>query len=121
MALTVRLFLILYGLIAVSTGYMSITATYDPDTTPFEDNSHRFIGAIWAATSLGFFYCAFNLEEITLFRFLMLALFIGGIVRAVACIHYPPDMPILATIFLELVPTPILWWLHTKLLENVSL
>jgi hypothetical protein len=110
----IRGFLILYGLIAILTSFHSMTEPYDPAVAPMADNSHRFIAAIWGSLALGFFYCAVNLQEVALFRFLMIALFIGGIVRAIALVHYAPTPIIWAVIGLELIPTPILWYLHTQ-------
>ncbi|MEM1340263.1 MAG: DUF4345 family protein [Bacteroidota bacterium] len=110
----IRIFLILYGIIAISTGFLGIVVKYDPLIPIFEDNSHRFISSIWASTSLAFFYVAWKPEHTVLFRFLIIALFLGGIVRLAALINYFPDTPTLVTIFLELVPTPILWWMHTR-------
>lgn len=116
--LIIRGFLILYGLIALFTSFHSMAGPYDPAVAPMADNSHRFIAAIWGSLSLGFFYCAWNLNEVALFRFLMIALFIGGIVRAVALIHYAPTPIIWAVIALELIPTPILLYLHSQLVES---
>ena len=118
MLLFIRFFLILYGLIAIGTGFQAMTGPYDPTVEPMADNSHRFIAAMWASMALGFFYTAWNPSEVALFRFLMIALFIGGIVRAVALVHYEPTPIIWAVIILELVPTPILWYMHSKLLAN---
>ncbi len=118
MLLFIRVFLILYGLIAIGTGFHTITGSYDPAVEPMADNSHRFIGAIWASMALGFFYCVWNPSEVVLFRFLMIALFIGGIVRAVALINYSPTPIIWAVILLELIPTPIMWYMHSKLFNN---
>jgi hypothetical protein len=33
------------------------------------DNNHRYVAAIWMATSLAFFYVAWNPSETALFRF----------------------------------------------------
>ncbi|MCI5090912.1 DUF4345 family protein [Phaeodactylibacter sp.] len=121
MLLFIRVFLILYGLIAIGTGVHAMTGPYDPAIEPMADNSHRFIAAIWASTALGFFYCVWDPSEVMLFRFLMIALFIGGIVRAAALIHYSPTPVIWAVILLELVPTPILWYMHSKLLITGAL
>lgn len=118
MLIVIRAFLVLYGLIAIGTGFHAMTGPYDSTIEPMADNSHRFIAAIWASLALGFFYCAWFPSEVTLFRFLMIALFIGGIVRAVALINYAPTPVIWAVIILELVPTPILWYMHSKLLVN---
>ena len=113
--------LVLYGFIALGTGALGITARYDSSLVPFADNSHRFMAAIWASTALAFFYTAWKPEEVALFRFLMIALFIGGVVRSVACVNYTPDAPILITIFLEIVPPPLLWWVHAQLLKNSNI
>ena len=121
MLATLRVFLIIYGLIALGTGILGVKAAYDSTLAPFEDNSHRFIAAIWASTSLAFFYLVRYPSETTLFRFLMIALFIGGIVRLVACINYSPDTLIIATIVLELVPPPILWWMQARLMDRGQL
>lgn len=118
MLLFIRAFLILYGVIAIGTGFHAMTGPYDATIEPMADNSHRFIAAIWASLALGFFYSAWYPSEVTLFRFLMIALFIGGIVRALALINYPPTPIIWAVIILELIPTPILWYMHSRLIAN---
>ena len=122
MLLFIRIFLILYGLIAAATGLMGTRAKYNASITDaMTDNNHRYLAAIWMATSLAFFYVAWKPTETALFRFLMIALFIGGIVRAIALINYSPTPIIWAVIILELVPTPLLWYLHSKLLNSGSL
>lgn len=121
MLLIIRIFLVLYGLIALGTGFQAMTGAYDPTVDPMADNSHRFIAAIWASLALGFFYCVWNPSEVALFRFLMIALFIGGIVRAAALAHYSPTPIIWAVILLELIPTPILWYMHSRLLNSGGL
>ena len=118
MVIVIRFFLILYGIIALATGLMGITVAYDPSVPIFEDNSHRFIASIWASTALAFFYVAWQPQQTVLFRFLMIALFLGGIVRLAALVNYAPDIPTLSTILLELIPTPILWWLHTRYIRS---
>ncbi len=118
MLLFIRIFLVLYGLIAVGTGFLGIFAKYSADIEPMTDNNHRFIAAIWASMSLGFFYTAWVPSEVVLFRFLMIAIFIGGIVRAISLLNYPPSPAILAGIALEVIPTPILWYIHSKLLNT---
>ncbi len=118
MLIIIRFFLVLYALIAIGTGALAISEQYNPSIAPFTDNSHRFIAAIWASTGLAFLYVAWQPSEVALFRFLMIALFIGGVVRAVALVHYPPNTAIIAVILLELIPTPILWWMHANWLVD---
>ena len=122
MLLFIRIFLVLYGLIAAATGFMGTTAKYNPALTdPMTDNNHRYVAAIWMATSLAFFYVAWYPSETALFRFLMIALFIGGVVRAAALIHYPPTPFIIFGILIELIPTALMLWFHSKLLHSGSL
>lgn len=122
MLLFIRIFLVLYGLIAAATGFMGTTVKYNSTITdPMADNNHRFVAAIWMATSLAFFYVAWNPSETALFRFLMAAVFIGGIVRAAALINYPPTPFLILGILIELIPTALLLWFHTKLLNAGSL
>ncbi|MEL6655510.1 MAG: DUF4345 family protein [Bacteroidota bacterium] len=121
MLIIIRSFLILYGVIALGTGYLAMTSPYDAAVDPMLDNSHRFIAAIWASMALAFFYCVWNPSEIVLFRFLMISLFIGGVVRAASLINYSPTPAIVAVILLELLPTPLLWWMHNRLLDSGSL
>lgn len=118
MLIFVRICLILYGVIAIATGLMGIFVAFDSSIPVFEDNSRRFIASIWASTSLAFFYVAWKPTQTVLFRFLMVALFLGGIVRLVALVNYAPDMPTAITIFLELIPTPVLWWLQMRYVRS---
>ncbi|NJL77373.1 MAG: DUF4345 domain-containing protein [Saprospiraceae bacterium] len=122
MLLFIRVFLVLYGLIAAATGFMGVTAKYNPAITDaMTDNNHRFVAAIWMATALAFFYIAWNTSETALFRFLMIALFIGGIVRAAALINYPATPFLIFLIAIELIPPALMLWFHNKLLNAGSL
>ena len=122
MLLFIRIFLVLYGLIAAATGFMGTTAKYNPTVTdPMTDNNHRFVAAIWMATSLAFFYVAWNPSETALFRFLMMVVFIGGVVRAAALVNYPATPFLIFLIAIELIPTALMLWFHTKLLNAGSL
>ena len=122
MLLFIRIFLVLYGLIAAATGFMGTTAKFNAAVTDaMTDNNHRFVAAICMATSLAFFYVAWNPSEIALFRFLMVAVFIGGIVRAVALLNYPATPFLIFLIAIELIPTALMLWFHTKLLNADSL
>ena len=122
MLLFIRVFLVLYGIIALTTGFMGISASFDPSTTEaMQDNNHRYVAAIWASMSLAFFYVAWVPSEIALFRFLMIAVFIGGLVRAGALINYPPSPFIIFIILIELIPTALMFWMHNKLLNAGTL
>lgn len=122
MLLFIRVFLVLYGLIAAATGFMGTTAKYNSTITdPMTDNNHRFVAAIWMATSLAFFYVAWNPSETALFRFLMVAVFIGGVVRAAALVNYPATPFLIFGILIELIPTALMLWFHSKLFNTNSL
>ncbi|MEQ8703259.1 MAG: DUF4345 family protein [Phaeodactylibacter sp.] len=122
MLLFIRVFLVLYGLIAAATGFMGATAKYNSAVTdPMTDNNHRYVAAIWMATSLAFFYVAWNPSETALFRFLMVAVFIGGLVRAAALVNYPATPFFIFLILIELIPTTLMLWFQAKLLNSGSL
>lgn len=122
MLLFIRVFLVLYGLISLGTGFMGATAAFDPSTTaPMVDNNHRYVAAIWASMSLAFFYTAWNPSEIALFRFLMIAVFIGGIARAYGLRFYPATPFMIFGILIELIPTAIMFWMHTQLINSEAL
>jgi hypothetical protein len=121
MLLFIRIFLVLYGIIALGTGFLGISAAFDPASAPATDNNHRFVAAIWGAMSIAFFYVAYNPSEVAFFRFLMLALFMGGLVRTYGLRYYPATPFMIFGILLELVPTAIMLWMHTKLLNEGAL
>lgn len=122
MLLFIRIFLVLYGVIAGVTGFMGSTHGFDPATTDaMQDNNHRYTAAIWGAMSLAFFYAAWNPSETVLFRFLMIAVFIGGLARAYGLRYYPASPFIIFGILIELIPTALILWMHTKLLNTEAL
>ncbi len=122
MELFIRIFLVIYGLIAAATGFMGATAKFNPAITdPMTDNNHRYVAAIWMATSLAFFYVAWHPSEATLFRFLMIALIIGGVVRAAALINYPATPFLIFLILIELIPPALMLWFHARLIHSGSL
>jgi hypothetical protein len=122
MLLFIRVFLVLYGLIALATGFMGSTHGFDPVTTSaIQDNNHRYTAAIWGAMSLAFFYTAWNPSEVALFRFLMIAVFIGGLVRTYGLRYYPATPFLIFLILIELIPTALMLWMHTKLLKTGAL
>jgi hypothetical protein len=119
MLLFIRVFLVVYGVIALATGFMGSTHSFESSTTTaMQDNNHRFTAAIWAATSLAFFFVAWNPSEVALFRFLMIAVFIGGLVRTYGLRFYPATPFMVFGILIELIPTALLLWMHTKLLNT---
>jgi hypothetical protein len=51
----------------------------------------------------------------------MIALFIGGIVRAAALVNYPATPFLIFLIAIELIPPVLMLWFHSKLLNAGSL
>ena len=52
------------------------------------DNSTRFLGGIFLGVGIGFVYCLKDLDDkLVLFRFLLLAIFIGGIARVIGWVE----------------------------------
>lgn len=121
MLLFIRIFLVLYGIIALTTGFLGISASFDTTVSPATDNNHRFVAAIWASMSIAFFYVAWNPSEVEFFRFLMLALFIGGLVRVYGLRFYSASPVLIFGILLELIPTVIMLWIHNQLLNEGAL
>ncbi|GEM_PF-5523130 len=58
MLLFIRIFLVLYGIIAAATGFLGVTASFDPTESPAMDNNHRFISAILGIYVYCFFLCS---------------------------------------------------------------
>lgn len=122
MLLFLRFFLVLYGFVALATGFMGTTFKFNPSlSNAIADNNHRFVAAIWMAMSLAFFYTAWYPTETVLFRFLMISVFIGGVVRAAALKNYPPTPFLIFLILIELIPTVLMLWFQIKLLNAGSL
>ena len=122
MLLFIRIFLVLYGLISLTTGLLGTTASFDSTVNnATQDNNHRFVAAIWASMSIAFFYVAWNPSEVALFRFLMIAVFIGGLVRTYGLRYYPATPFLIFGILIELIPTALMIWMHNKLLTSGSL
>ena len=98
-------FCILYGLIAFATGGSVMFGGAEAGADPMTDNTFRFLAAIWVGVGVGFFTCAWRYRtETTLFRVLMVALFIGGIGRSIGLLYYPATTELIVLIALELVP-----------------
>ncbi len=69
------------------------------------DNTFRFLAAIWVGVGVGFFMCACRFRtETTLFRVLMVTLFIGGIGRSIGLLYYPATTELVVLTALELIP-----------------
>jgi len=98
-------FCVLYGLIAFATGGHGMVSGLEGDVAAMADNSFRFLAAIWVGVGAAFFICAWRYRtETTLFRVLMVALFLGGIGRSLGLLQYPKTTVMIVLIALELIP-----------------
>ena len=122
MLLTIRILLFLFGLISLITGFLGISAKYvATEVTPAIDNNHRFTAAMWFSMSIAFFYVTKYPAETTLFRFLMIAMIIGGLVRVYGLRFYSASPSIIVGIIVEIIPPLIMLWMHNQLLNSNSL
>ncbi len=89
------------------------------DAPALLDNEYRFFAGIWFAVGLGLAYCVVYLKEAAgLFRGLMLALFCGGIARAIGLTAYAPEPPMVAAIAIELIAPVLLVWMQARLVRT---
>jgi len=97
MKIAVRIMAALLTLIAFGIGSTSVMKGLGgTNAAPLVDNSFRFFAGIWFAFGFGLLYCLIHVEKSTLLlRFLMLAIFMGGIARAIGLMHYSPEKEIL--------------------------
>jgi hypothetical protein len=114
-------FCVLYGLIAFATGGLVMFGGAEAGADPMTDNTFRFLAAIWVGVGVGFFVCAWRYRtESTLFRVLMVALFLGGIGRAIGLLYYPATTELIVLIALELVPPLFLVPMQTALARGAG-
>lgn len=115
---TVRVFTFLLGVIGLATGGASVLSGL-ADATPALDNTFRFQAGIWMAVGLGLLHSAVAYEKSEqLFRFLMQALIVGGLARAVGLLDYAPERAVVAPIIIELVVPTLLLVLRAKASKN---
>ncbi|MBX2803239.1 MAG: DUF4345 domain-containing protein [Myxococcales bacterium] len=116
MTIITRLLTAFYALIGLATGARSAVLGLDADVLPLDDNQFRFYAAIWFTVGLGLAYCvAFIRESTQLFRFLMLALVMGGVGRALGALEYPLETPMIVGIALEFVGPALLLVLQSRI------
>ncbi|MEP0545774.1 MAG: DUF4345 family protein [Rhodothermales bacterium] len=114
-------FCVLYGLIAFATGGLVMFGDAEAWADPMTDNTFRFLAAIWVGVGVGFFTCAWRYRtETTLFRVLMVALFIGGIGRSIGLLYYPATPELIVLIALELIPPLFLVPMQTALARGAG-
>jgi hypothetical protein len=90
MLITARILTGLLALIALGTGLKgSLSGLEITEAAPIVDNTFRYYAGVWAGVGVGLAYCVAYMPSATeLLRFLMLAIFIGGVARAIGLSTY---------------------------------
>ena len=98
-------------IVGASLGNVTETAGY-----PFVDNVMRFLGALMFTLGLGFVYALFDVQNKTVFfRFLLLAIFLGGLVRLFAWSQLGVVLATIPSTAIELIFPPIMYYLQSRL------
>jgi len=88
----------------------------ETDGYPLVDNVMRFLGAVMFTLGLGFIYCLSDVQNKTeLFRFLLLALFLGGLARLFGWAQSDVVLASIASTAIELVFPPVMYFLQSRL------
>ncbi|MFT5680919.1 MAG: hypothetical protein ACI8RZ_001825 [Myxococcota bacterium] len=122
MSVVVRILTALFALIALGTGGAGLLGGLgDAEVLPILDNNYRFFAGVWFTVGIGLAHCALKLEESThLFRLLMLAIFIGGIGRAVGMLDVVPERRMIVGTLIETVLPALLILLQSRLLKKTT-
>lgn len=112
----------LLALIPIATGILTMLGVKDPlyrplalPQAPVLDSNLRFFGGIWLGLGLTMLWLVPTIErQGTLFRALWVAVFLGGVGRALSWMQIgTPPKPYVGFILLELVGAPLfIYWQH---------
>ncbi len=98
-------------IVGASLGNVTESAGY-----PFVDNVMRFLGAVMFTLGLGFSYSLFDVQNKTVFfRFLLLAIFIGGLGRLFAWSQLGVVLATIPSAAIELSFPPLMYYFQSKL------
>ena len=122
MLVATRILASLFALIALGTGFKDVfLGLVDVDAAAVVDNTFRYYAGIWAAVGLGLVWCVVRIRESTqLFRFLLIAIFIGGIARAIGLLDVPLERPIAVGIAIETILPVVLWFMQSRIQETTA-
>ena len=111
----------LLALIGVVSGVAGILGGVDGEVASAVDNQFRYFAGVWLAVGLGLAYCAIKIRESTeLFRVMMLAVFLGGVARAIGVMEYGADRRLMMAIGIELVVPAVLVWMQGRLRRGAA-
>ncbi len=98
----------------VSAGSLGNVA--EADGYPLVDNVMRFLGAVMFTLGLGFIYCLSDVQNKTvLFRFLLLALFLGGLARLFGWSQSGVVQTTIPSTAIELIFPPVMYLLQSRI------
>ncbi|MDA0821435.1 MAG: DUF4345 domain-containing protein [Proteobacteria bacterium] len=124
---TLRAVMILGGIfiIVVSLTHIALGHSWLPDTMPVTasiDSEHRFYAAMFLMYGVTLLWCAKALSERrSVFHFLLLTLFVGGLARIVSlCLLGWPHPLFISLGVLELMVPPLLWLISTRSKATLS-
>lgn len=116
MNVTTRVLTGLLALIGIVSGLAGVFGGVDGEVASAVDNQFRYFAGVWLAVGLGLAYCAVKIRESTeLFRVMMLAVFLGGMARAIGVIGYGAETKLMVAIGIELVVPVLLVWMQGRL------
>ena len=102
-------------IVGVSLGNVTESAGY-----PVVDNVMRFLGGLMFTMGLGFGYCLFDVQNKTVFfRFLLLAIFLGGLVRLFAWSQLGVVQATIPSTAIELIFPPLMYYFQSKLTADI--
>ena len=118
------------ALVPISTGIISMRGIRDPLYRPFQlpeapvlDSNLRFLGGVWLGVGLALLWTVPAIEQQgTLFRWLSLAVFLGGVGRLVSWLVIgPPPRPYVGFLLLEIVGAPLFVYWQWRVAQSVAL
>lgn len=116
MNVALRIATLIFAVIALGTGAKFVLGGLPPGSDAVLDNSFRFLGGIWFAVGLGLIHCFVSFDKTErVFAFLMRALIVGGLARAVGLFFVAPQRAIIVAIVIELVIPPVLLVVRARL------
>jgi hypothetical protein len=108
------------ALVPIITGIVSMRGVHDPlyrslglPEAPVFDSNLRFFGGVWLGLGLGLLWTVPHIEQQgTLFRWLWIAVFLGGIGRLVSWLAVGrPPAPFVGFTLLEILGAPLfIYW-----------
>ncbi|WP_435745967.1 DUF4345 domain-containing protein [Microbacterium sp. PMB16] len=112
------------GAVAVGSGLYGIVLgpMFAPGGSPTSssvDSEYRFVNVFWLAAGAAVWWSLFRLRErATVLRMMLALAFLGGFARLLSVLVAGWPHPVfIASMFLELVIVPLVFWWHTRAVD----